>query len=223
MRIPAIELTTFCHLTVCFPFLQLTYFWQNGAEGACGHKHPDSFPLVALMGGMWSESNCGQVVNVCSVNNRGYCVKAVVADACIGDEEDCPIEIDGRVHMGKSLTLVAVFRPRANLYFINLPSYNTHVDASAGLFEAFAPLSEGVVDVYLEVRRTWSRAFAKASSTMSFRSDLFVLISIIDERQHLDVIRSVMVDRGGLSRRGARRPSFPNRHHEAWRFPASTH
>jgi len=63
-----------------------TFFFQNGAAGACGKQNPDSLPLVALDTRRYGNPNrkssdCGRHVLIKNVKN-GKTVKALVADAC---------------------------------------------------------------------------------------------------------------------------------------------
>jgi hypothetical protein len=63
-----------------------TFFFQNGVAGACGKKHPDSYPLVALTKSLYgsfsrTSSNCGRQVLIRNKKN-GKTVTATVEDGC---------------------------------------------------------------------------------------------------------------------------------------------
>jgi len=65
---------------------QATFFFQNGVAGACGTKHADSVPLVALDTRRYGNtsrksSDCGRFVIIKNTKN-GKTVRALVADAC---------------------------------------------------------------------------------------------------------------------------------------------
>jgi len=64
---------------------QATFFYQNGAPGACGNYNSDSTPLVALPAQYWGNGGsspsqyCGSYIQV---TRGGRSVNAVVADLC---------------------------------------------------------------------------------------------------------------------------------------------
>lgn len=66
---------------------QATFFFQHGNPGACGHRNPDSLPLVAITSSIWggsfsrASSKCGKMVRIRNTEN-GKTVDAVIADAC---------------------------------------------------------------------------------------------------------------------------------------------
>ncbi|KIY72159.1 hypothetical protein CYLTODRAFT_486555 [Cylindrobasidium torrendii FP15055 ss-10] len=69
-----------------------TYYYQNGAAGACGEYKSDSDFIVAIPILLWGDYNsrssmCGKTVTMCNAKTNN-CVDAVVADlcpTCVGD------------------------------------------------------------------------------------------------------------------------------------------
>jgi hypothetical protein len=76
---------------------QATFFFQNGAAGACGQKHADSVPLVALDFRRYGNTNraspdCGRHVLIKNTAN-GKTVTALVADACPSCENSNSLDL----------------------------------------------------------------------------------------------------------------------------------
>ncbi|KEI36875.1 uncharacterized protein L969DRAFT_90414 [Mixia osmundae IAM 14324] len=66
---------------------QGTYYYQEGATGACGTANSDSAMIVALSASRFQPSHCGKSVKVTNTAN-GKSVIATVADRCPGCAEN---------------------------------------------------------------------------------------------------------------------------------------
>jgi len=71
---------------------EATYFYQEGAAGACGTVHSDSDLIVAIDEAMYSSDLCGKTVTITNTANSNT-VTATVADECPGCSNSASLDL----------------------------------------------------------------------------------------------------------------------------------